>query len=86
MLGTTIYAERFITFSRTNMNSLVAAAEIDRSIFSGVNVTLFEENVAVTFYPVTEDYKTEKKGITEAYKKTKKILDKYDIPYRVRQF
>lgn len=80
MIGSTIYSERFITFSSHAADAMKAALEIDNDWDTCSCITTHEDTIVV-------DFRVSKtKDLKKAMEITEKILKKYNIPYRKRTF
>lgn len=80
MLGSTIYSEKFITFSGHAVDAMKAAMEIDNNWDTCSTITTHEDTIVV-------DFRVSKvKDLKEAMTITEEILKKYGIPYRKRTF
>lgn len=85
MLGSIIYSDTILCFKAEERNALTAATEID-DIWNA-SIKMHESMIVVNFWPETVDYrKPEVKSIKKGFEKAKKILTKYNIPYKIKRF
>lgn len=77
-----IYDNRVIVFDASVTNGAKVVEECD---MTGTSVDIYDSVVVVKFWPCWQS-KGNKRGIDDAFKRVKEILNKYNVEYKVKKF
>ena len=78
-----VYDDKMIVFDASARMALKAKEEIDTQ--TGTSLDVHDTVVVVKFWPAWQSRKHEK-GIDDAFKNTKEILEKYGLDYRIKKW
>lgn len=77
-----VYNDKVIVFNSNVPNGAKVVAEVD---MTGTSVDIYDSVVVVKFWPCWQ-MKGEKRGIEDAFNRTKEILKKHNVEYKVKKF